>query len=304
MKKEKIFTIILAILVFAVAATAPVYAWFFSKPEGVTMIKGDIKIAVDGWAKVLPIEEVDNVPMFSVEDKLLSFNNIDNFNYSQYIAFRFKVENLSDRDAVLSLRLNPFMDMGFIHFIDYYNANGAVSPALHNAILVTAQKNTFKFVYKLSQMSYEYYDDQGVVIKEDNFADNGLWRYSAGEYIFENIPLKGRDSTVNPSIFLNFAFVNSQDPQVLENYYNWLCIDDGMTDEIGSGIGFGQRRCARMLGSNWDALSTIDQGLIDGYLAYFIDQETQSIKAGAEGVSIVNFNLDYFEFNGSIGFKA
>ena len=312
MKKSKLFIISTSILAVILAVAVPIFAWFVSYRTSIFLVTGDIEIQVAGWFQVAPADAVtDGVlggwddplraePLLSFEalaSKMEDYNEAMDVESNQIVAFKFEVVNKSEKDALLSMRFSDLSKNIFENFKEYYTKNGVVSPELKTKIDDAAQANTAKLAFFIDNL---YYEDSAGTITKIVAPDNDLWKYLAGQNIFEEVPLLGFEyilgvKTEKP-INLYFMLSKTQSTMSIDEYRKWLCGDS--SDPSNIVLGFGQEVCAKTLGYFWEALPLADKALVDGYLSYFFDSEIRSINPDDADLSILNLDIKYFEFIG------
>lgn len=325
MKRKKIYLTIISLIIAVITLTGTIFAWLLQLRVSMFVYMGDVEISVKGWYQ----QATENVLLeYKDELKYANENLFSDLSTGQFIAFKFRVENKTERNALLSMRFSDFSEYIFENLKQYrseINTTGTMSADIKSKITAAAESNTAKLTLIIDRIHYEYTDEAGNVLVDENdkpVDENGnlitgvrtpdkdmyLWKYSAGEKFIGNagndlvpaidsIHLPGikinPDTKAVTKTFLNLYFILNYKSATtaVEAYRTWLF---GTEDSIG----YGQKRCANILGYMWDDLSDPDKIIVNNYLAYFYEREIAAINPEEEELSVLNLALDYFEFIG------
>ena len=349
---QKRILLIAAIIVLTVVFTAGIsFAWFVQFRTSVVVVTGDASISVTGefaifneaewlelktgdtsaltddeiiaarWAKI--DEQTENNTLNEVKWSGLSKDTLNVFDENpsgnkieanDYIAFKFRVVNKSDRNAVLSTLFSDFSGNIFENFMDVRTfmsgKSGTVEDELH-ALLPTAAprsnieesaiKNTAKLALIVDRACYTDYSTapDGEITSIPSSAPRYLWEYSSGLTSYSaggkyldgiSVPAKVAPDAEGKAVNVYFLFAKNFNAAATENYKNWV-----------KGP-YGQDRCAQMLGfASYGNLTAANKSLVDGYLAYFCERESRLAGGGSDDITIIPplyLELDYFEFLG------
>lgn len=343
MKRKSILLIASIIVLASVIVAGATFAWFAYFRTSMIVVSGDAKISVSGWYQLVPDiaelnwtpggDEDNNSKADELVSNLIGDNVVDGMSAGQFLAFKFKINNESDRDARLSLRLSDmtsyiYKDIKKFIDVDVSAATGATeeekklkekelrlasqhiedgqSKTLETLIDDSAASNTAKLMFIFDNIYYENVEG-GVVTTthlDGSSQDMYLWKYANGQrfigYEDENDPLRPKVNKVflpaNASTYLHFVFANRMSTADLEVYRHWLTSRPEDTDTEPRGTELAANYYDG--GYAWAGLPDNIKTLIIEYLEYFYMRERDSISGHEEELTRINLSLEYFEFIG------
>jgi hypothetical protein len=278
MKKNKKIIVIVAVAICAVVAvTGVAYAWFVTYKTGAYLITGDTKISVNGFYQI-----ADPTDELTYRDTLLSVNPSNDLSPNQFIAYKFEIKNETAHQCTVSLGFGDFSEYIFDNFTAYRAEYGALTENTENTIQSSAESNAAKLTLQIEDC-YCVSNGSAVRLAEDA-TDKYLWKYSCGEKFLSDIPL-----AASASVTVYFKISNKQSSTSVSEYKDWLC---GTAENVG----YGQTRCANILGYSYSALPSDDKAITDDYLAYFCRKEFDTFNSDNNTFSSLDIHLNYFEF--------
>lgn len=300
MKTKRVF-LIAAMLILAAAMIVGIsFIWASYLRAEAIVLTGDANIEVKGWYCLANDFKSVDFKNNGTELVEASNNELKELGAGQCIAYKFRVTNLGENDATVSIRTNNTFDYIFQLFEQYAGGDESI---IDSALYGIAAKNNGRLSFVMDKIYYEYESSGDITHTSpqlnDPDADMYLWKYGNGEYFIGDnqgnalcpdiapilVPGAIGGNMTNVNIYI--TLIQKQSAEAIKDYKQWLLGNEGST---GTGYSYG----ANLLGYQKDISDQSNQ--INTYLQAYYDHEIKS----AANEPTLNIKVDYFEFSGKI----